>query len=230
VEGSRWLEGRDDGQLALHDPETGERLRTFTPPVGAITACALDAGGRIGVAATADGDVVVADLQWGDMDVRQVPYPVTACACAADARHVLTVAADAEAMLWQVQHGQARIVSRREAKLQDARLAAVSHDGRHGVAAGGTRFEVWDFEREGPARVVDLEQPIDACALSPNGQFVVLGLRSGRIVIWDAIGWRTLRELDSSDGPTAMSFTPDGGSVLVGHSSGSVLFARILAL
>jgi hypothetical protein len=78
--------------------------------------------------------------------------------------------------------------------------------------------------------VTDAGAIIDSCAISPNGQFLALVLRTGVMRLWDQSIGAAREDMTPSDPATAVAFSPDGGSTLVGHASGAVTFVRWISI
>ena len=226
----RMLQGESRGELTLHSFASGQSSSLFRSLSGGISACALSADGRFALAGTAGGDLIYCDLEFrlAKTLAMKDPQPISACACSPDGSAAITICADGYTALWRFVHGVAVTIADRASSLDDARIAAVSANGRYAVLAGGRLFVVWNVELNTPGALTDAGAEIEACAISPNGQFLLLGLRSGAIRLFDVHLGEARNEVGATDRATAIAFTPDGGSALIGHASGAVRLMRLL--
>ncbi len=226
----RMLQGHVDGRLVLYDILQSQEAHVFRSASGMITSCALAADGRSAFAGTIGGDFIRCDLDWFSMRTLRMKdhMPVSVCACTPDGAHALTASANGRMALWKM-HGDMPItLAEHETPLKDARFGSVSADGRWALVAGGQIFLVWDLRTNTLGPLTDAGAIIDACAIGPDGQLVLLGLRTGVLRLWDEPRGMTRQDWDASDVATAMAFTPDGASALVGYTSGAVEYIGIL--
>ena len=224
------LQGGADGQLLLHHFVSGTSMPLCQVDSGAITTCALSADGRFALAGSAGGHIIWCDLDW--FTARRLRThdgsPVAACACSPNGTRHIKISDAGLTSISQMYDDTPVAIHERESSLTDARMAAVSADGRFAVIVGTQLFVVWDLDRLASGPLTDAGAIIDACAISPNGQLLVLGLRSGVVRLWDECRGMTRKDVHVDDRATALAFSPDGGSVLVGHQSGAVGYLKLL--
>ena len=113
-------------------------------------------------------------------------------------------------------------------KAQAAGPIAYSPDGRYLVSSGNDkgaikRLRLWDVQGGTLVRKFGGHRRfIDALAFSPDGRVVAsTGHRDGKITFWDVASGRELRSFDG-DPAKAITFMPDGRTVLVGYRKGAL--------
>jgi hypothetical protein len=210
------LQGEADGQLIL--PLSVGQVGAAPPRrVGPIVSCALSADCASAFASTFGGELLLCDLRWFTTRTLRMHdgQPCRPARTRSDGA-LITASTNGRVALWRVEQGMPITVHERGRSR--TRFAAVSGQPLC-RARRGQLFVVWDFELN--AGCADRSGAfIDGCAISPNGRFLLLLLRTG----WSVCGTNSVaRRDDLSVGRCdVVAFAPDGGSALIGHASGAV--------
>ena len=108
----------------------------------------------------------------------------------------------------------------------------LTRDGKHAATAGRDGVvRIWDLETGKPARELRFERAAIAVAFSPDGRLLAIGTGStsnartpSRLSVYDWRAERRVAETMLNGGRgKPVSFSPDGGKVLVGVGDGSAL-------
>lgn len=100
-----------------------------------------------------------------------------------------------------------------------------SRDGTYIVSSSyDSTIRIWDAKTGSCFKTFDacsidkdkLHAPVSAVALSPNNDYVVGGLYSGEIIIWEINSQKILHVLEGSNPIWGISFSPKGDKIVVG--------------
>jgi WD40 repeat protein/uncharacterized caspase-like protein len=224
-DGARLASGSLGRFLDLWDPARGERLRTLTAHLGIVRAVAFSPDGR--TFATGGEDRIIKIWDASTFYIRHEfadahAGMIRSLAFSADGSLLASSAfTDRTVKVWSVIAG-----TEHASILPDGRtyFMAFDVDGRR-LMTCGNRFQVWDAERgrsiEERAGVGDSSGAVIACAVSPDGATVALGLSRGAIRLIDLASGRERSVLSGHDGAIwNLTFSRDG-AILVSTSSDS---------
>jgi formylglycine-generating enzyme required for sulfatase activity/WD40 repeat protein len=118
-----------------------------------------------------------------------------------DGQRAVVIDEKARVSVWNLDERKpAAAFSLKEASGQQARTWAymsaqpgdfsLSGNGRHLGQRTATKFIVWDLEKRTAAQVIDQDNLITACALSPDAASVAIGLENGMVEVWDVVEGR----------------------------------------
>ena len=211
------LTGSEDSCARLYVCATGRQLGNTLPVGGTVWQVAFSANGRKALITSANRVVRLWDVPpdrllgraaLAEQDLRDVAF-------SPDGRLLLAGGADGVARLWDVARGQPADVAFRHGDTLNAVAWGPAGDT---VLTGGEdgAARLWQsasgrmlHEVRGPLRVA-------AVAYRPDGRAFLTGDRGGRVQLWDAGTGKALgAPLESSDGVTSLSFSPDGRTALV---------------
>jgi WD40 repeat protein/tRNA A-37 threonylcarbamoyl transferase component Bud32 len=204
---------------AGHQPEPLREARSIPSPGGAAIAVAFAPDGRSLLAACADRQLHLFDLDTGAEQrcFAQSPQEIACIAIASATGHVLT-GPGASVRIWDIATGQeaARLTGHTNA----VRSIAVSRDGRQAVTGGDDRtLRLWDLHggRE-IQRFAGHRAEIIGVALSDDGRFVVSAGRDQTLRLWDVRGGHEVRTFPTPRGLLfGVAFAPGGQAVASGH-------------
>jgi serine/threonine protein kinase len=204
---------------AGHQPEPLRATRSIRANAGPIAAVALARDGRSIVAACADRQLHLFDLDTSEERLRfgQSPQEITCLAVAPDRGYVLT-GQGASVRVWDATTGQE--VARLAGHTNAVRSIAVSRDGRQAVSGSDDRtLRLWDLQRGREIqRFSGHRAEIAGVALSEDGQHIVSGGRDQTLRLWDVRDGREVRLFPVPRGLVfGVAFAPSGQTVVSGH-------------
>lgn len=104
---------------------------------------------------------------------------------------------------------------------------AVRRGGTHAAVCSGSRVLVWnliDIEQKPQRLSSPSRKHVRHAAFSPDGSLLATAGNDGRIVFWDAGGWRLARSFDWGLGPlTTVAFAPDGLRCATASETGQIV-------
>jgi serine/threonine-protein kinase len=204
---------------AGHQPEPLREVRSIGTGSGPVVALALAHEGRSIVAACADRQLHLFDLETGKERLRfgQSPQEIACLAVAPGSGHVLA-GQGASVRVWNAATGQE--VTRLTGHTNAVRSIAVSRDGRQAVTGGDDRtLRLWDLHsgRE-IQRFNGHRAEVAGVALADDGQHVVSSSRDQTLRLWDMRDGREVRLFPAPRGLIfGVAFAPGGQTVVSGH-------------
>jgi WD40 repeat protein len=136
-----------------------------------------------------------------------------------DGRRLASGGADRVIHLWDPRHGT-RLSGSAGAALSRTSLALGPGGTRLALSGGGTAPRVWDTASARPVVTLEVQEPVQALAYSPDGRWVAGGLERA-VRLWDAADGRLRAVLDEQEEPvTALAFAPDGSALASASSTG----------
>ena len=213
-DGATVVSASEDRTLKVWDVKTGACRATLEGHADLVTACAISADGRTVVSGARDGSVRVWSVEEGRAEVVEGHRAlVSGCAITPEGA-ILTASHDCALRLRSAGDRKRAVEIGVHADRVEA--CAVTPDGAHALS----------ISRDGMARLWDLNasrstqsQPSFgvaplACALSPDGQTVVLGRENGHLEVRGTRGQR-LHMLQAHTGRVfGCVVTPDGARVV----------------
>jgi WD40 repeat protein len=139
---------------------------------------------------------------------------VRGCAIDAAGQRAMTVTSDGELSLWSISTGKRRLY-------EDIGLwsdaCAMTPNGALGVTAANQRVTLWDLDRGEPLRHhEDHADSTEAVAVSVDGEVVISGDRSGRVIVWEVGRDRRTPLGGHRDRVTRCAITPDARLAITG--------------
>jgi serine/threonine protein kinase len=204
---------------AAHQPEPLRETRSYRVPGGAVLAVAFTRGEHGIVAACADRQLRVWDVESGveQLCFAQSPYEIGCLALVPGTGHAL-VGQGASVRAWDPATGQE--VQRLTGHANAVRCIGVSRDGRQALTGADDRtLRLWDLQggRE-IQRLTGHRAGITGVALSPEGQWAVSGSRDQTLRLWDLRSGREVRSFPVPRGLVlGVGFSPQGRAVVSGH-------------
>lgn len=194
------------------------------------------------VALSPDGRRALTGLHYGaylaDIKARKVLHtwrgkaPVTSAAYSPDGRHVFMGFADGRARLGDVGTGATRYKWKHPGSGGGGVMsAAFSVDGRRVLAGAANGMAVLrDVETGKTLHKLDVgySHRVRSVAYSPDGRWVLTGDDGREIELHDVRTGRTLRKWRYEAPPTAVAFSPDNRSVLMGFGNGVAILCDLV--
>jgi WD40 repeat protein len=163
---------------------------------------------------------------------------VNACALSADDSFIVSASDDQTLKVWDAASGEERATLRgHTGPVADC---AVSPDASYIVSAGGvlvfggalegfdTTLRVWDTASFDQREELDLGFPPLACAVGPDGSFIVSGSHEGALEIRDALTLAKQGTLRGHDGPiTGCAVSSDGALVVSASWDGTIAICDV---
>lgn len=243
-DGSLVLSGDRAGRLLLWVPgEHGRRLvrRTLSRRGQPVTAVAMDAAGRLGVAVRRDGTIEWWDLERGrrrlGLPQGNGEFAVRAVAVSGDGRYLATGHVNGTIQVWEPE--QRHVVATLNGHTGAVTSLALNRDGRRALSAsfgdGGRDGTVrsWDVAGAhclgtliGPVRGTlhgkDVHTSVlDVAAVSPDARCAVVAWDKGPLTVWDARRGAVVSEVPHRlRHVTSMAVAAAGPTVLTGGEIG----------
>jgi WD40 repeat protein len=191
--------GSEDGAVALWDGATGTPLRRMAGAAGAVGALAFSGDGATLAAGGADGAVRLWSVATGrPAGVLQGHSAVVALAWSADGSRLLSGAADGSAILWN------RAAARPLATLagHEGAVVAVGFDaqGRAVTTDRAGQVRVWSADGGAAQRSFRGLGNAAGAAITPDGQYVVLGDAAGHANLEDLASGKQVKEFTGPPG------------------------------
>ncbi len=182
--------GGSDQTVRLWNPRTGDLLRTWTEPTGAVLAVAISPDSRVIGSGSADQIIRLWDSQTGMLIHTLDGHAgwVHALAFSPDGTILASGSADTTIRLWSVQTGQLLRVLRGHS--HPVHSVAISPDGKRVVSgSSGNTLCVWDLTTGQLLRTLHEHTGTIYCLaftpLSPNAYWLVSGSADTTVRRWD---------------------------------------------
>lgn len=214
-DGRNVLSASYDATLRLWDISTGRCLQVMQGDAFPVNACDISPDGRFflsGCGNTNSGGATayLFDAQTGDIVHTFTDHPsyVYGCLFSPDGRWAATVSADVR--LWDVQTGECART------FPGSDPIAFSPDGLSLLTTFEDRTFLWDIENRRCLRSFAADiNPVNICAFSPDGRFVLTDGRENVLKLWDAGTGDHLHVFSGHTKTlTDCEFSPDGRFVL----------------
>jgi WD40 repeat protein/serine/threonine protein kinase len=228
-EGKRLATASDDGTARVWDVASGRQLLVLNGDTKQIIAAEFTARGRALVTAEAEGPVRCWRLPSGEQTA-ELPrlardsYRIQGLAVAPDGKSIAAARCPGDVRVWSLQTGGVRFeiptLSRGLTYSPDGRtLAAATVGGGVGCIAGVRMYRASDGS---PVWAVPwFTGNVESVAFSPDCRTLASCGDDGSVRFWTASSGELRRMADLSDGKIwCVAFSPDGGSVVAGSSSG----------
>jgi len=213
-DGAVAVSASEDRTLKVWDVKTGACRATLDGHTDLVTTCAISADGRTVVSGARDGSVRVWSVEEGRAEVVE-GHRALVSGCAITPEGAILTASHDRALRLRSAGDRKRAV---EIGVHADRVegCAVTPDGAHAlsISRDGT-LRLWDLKAgRGAQALRSLGVAPLACALSPDGQTVVLGRENGQLEVRDLRGQR-LHILQGHTGRVfGCAVTPDGARVV----------------
>lgn len=205
-------------EAAMTDPPVGAVAEVRGGFSRSVLACAYSPDGNSIVSGSSDGVLKIWDARSGRLRLILSRHsgPVVACAFSADGTSILSHSNNGEMKIWEVPSG--RLQRTLPGIASEAMARAFSRDGSILVSVGndGT-LKIWDTESGLARHSQRVSVYVSTCALSPNGESVVLGSHDGALMVRELHNNRVRQMLSRhSKSVHACAYSPDGESVVSG--------------
>ncbi|MFO0606361.1 MAG: CHAT domain-containing protein [Polyangiales bacterium] len=214
-----------DGRRALCGSWNGLLLRDLAS--GRVTFRARGAMGRLGVAVTSEGHVVVpADggiTAWDAARGRPLWVAHRSAAFSAAAREaalLLVTSYDGDLRAFDTTTGRERLAF--APTHPEVRVVAVSGDGNVALSTSPAEVRLWDVAAGRPQWSEAWARGAITCAaLDREGAKVAVGTDGGLVAVWREGAWRDLTAMEGgAPAITALAWSPDGATLAVGDWRG----------
>jgi WD40 repeat protein len=221
------------GEVVFWDRSAGTPLRTMKGHDDCLYAVAVSPDGKVLATAGYDQRIKLWDLTTGQeiLTIAGHTDAVYDLAFTPDGRLLASASADSTIKLWEVATGERVDTFSQPTKQQNT--VAISPDGRHVAAGGGdNRIRIWELSETAQEDTNELivarfahQGSILRVRYSPDGKTLVSAADDGSVTLWDANPLKPRRQLPiQSDWTTAMSISPDSGTLFLGRHDGSYEF------
>ena len=221
----KWVvSASDDTVLKIWDTHTGEERLTLEGHVNGVNACAVSPDGKWIVSASSDRTLKIWDAHTGEqrLTLKGHTGSVTACAVSPDGKWIVSASSDKTLKIWDARTGEQRLTLMGHRGW--VRECAVSPNGNWIVSASNDKtLKVWNKTLKdwdmipkdwNVAKLRTLKGHRDfvcACAVSPDGKWIVSASDDTVLKIWDAhTGEQRLTLEGHRDFVCACAVSPDG--------------------
>ncbi|MCI0680991.1 MAG: protein kinase [Gemmataceae bacterium] len=98
------------------------------------------------------------------------------------------------------------------------------------IAFHNGRLQRWDVSRRQSEGLADLDVPIDAIAVCPNGRILGGGCNWNEVAVWDSVSGKALRWPMPQPGSARVAFSTNGEVLAFGDPSGTLWLRRLHTL
>ncbi len=240
-DGRHFVVGCFEGDAALFDLETGEKVRDFESSDGSVLSVAVSPDGTlVAVGKEQDGLLVWETATGRRVGNFQSEKTVQTVAFTPDGRHIVGGALDKSLRVWNVltNHEVASVVAADQVTWK----LAVAPDGRHVLSGGGSYWDegvskavatgdnalrlwrlpesVWSKstsdESTDVRRFEGHTDMIDAVAFTPDGQRIVTGGFDEAVRVWEVATGKLLDTIHTPHAVLCLAVSPDGKTVVAG--------------
>lgn len=216
--------------MVLREIATGRELRRYSSPGSALSGLALFADGKRAATIVFGDEVVIWNVETGEIDQRfggTVPG-FKAIAVSSDERLLLAGSALGAVTIWNLETSE--IVHQLQGHALHISDLAITSDNRIAISTSNdTTAIVWDIEKGRQLlRFQQHSTAIEAVALHPRGEWALTGDDKGNLLLWE---WRTGKVLRRLVGHTGsiwgIAFIEDGDFVLTTGGDGNLIKWKI---
>jgi WD domain, G-beta repeat len=213
----------EDGNAALWDAATGERLHALTGHEGNVRSIAFAPDGATVVTAGFDHTLRVWATGTGAQrrvlrDTSLLFFP----SILPGGDVVLVGSEEPEPRVFDLSAQQ--IVRKLIGHSATAWTVAVTRDGKLAASAGRDRtIRLWDTATWTCTRTLESHQAaVTTIAFAPGGSLLASGGGDGAVILWDTLTGRRVRDLAGVGGVYQVAFSPDGDTIGAAFGDGSV--------
>jgi WD40 repeat protein len=227
-DGGRVVTSGDDGRVRVWNVRTGRLLHEIEGPGGTVSDVSVSPDGRL-IASCTDGEGARVQI-WDAADYRLRrtlkghEEGVFEVAFSPDGRLLASGGRDKVIRLWNVATG--RMLRKLEGHDDAVTSLAFTPDGRRLASASGENDDtvrIWDVRT---GRVLHTlaghDDWVTSVAFAPDGLTLASGGRDRRLILWDALTGRKLREFRQPEMVYEIEFSPDGRVVAEAGGGGLV--------
>jgi WD40 repeat protein/serine/threonine protein kinase len=177
-----FVSASQDTTLKVWNLDSGKVQQTLIGHTAAVNAVIMTGDKSLIVSASADKTLKVWDIHSGQVQRSLEGHTgkVNAVAMNPDGRFLVSASEDRTLKVWDFESGQ--IWQTLEGHGWDVKAVAISHDGRLIISASQDRtVRVWNFQSGECITKCHLNEPLNTCAITPDGRTIVAGGVSGRV-------------------------------------------------
>lgn len=227
--------GRENGEILLRDPGSTGAVESLTRLASAVQSLEFSADSRRLLAACADGTASLWDVQEKRLIREFVGHSgiVWRAIFGIGEQTVITHADDDTVRLWNVTNGQE--VDRRSSQSvvggAESRIIEMAFDATRSVVAVSTEGRAtYTWRLATPGREwtrFAYEAPHQAVGLSPDGRVLVVGCKTGELLVWDTLDAARPPVVERMGAPILhLAWSPGGTRLAVGMTSGEVMWVE----
>ncbi|HEX3725662.1 MAG TPA: hypothetical protein VHV08_05440, partial [Pirellulales bacterium] len=215
---------------AIWDPNNPRQPDLVFKPHTGVTSASFSPDGRFVVTGSSDHRAKIWNAETGRGELQLPPEhskPITSAAYSpTDANLLLTASSDGTARLWQLPTRRVLRVFKHDpsqTRTVSVRCAIFSPDGNHILTAGADRaVRIWNAGTGQLVGTITLDASALAAAYSVDGRRILLGLSSGKAILFDAASRRPLVRYSGHTGAiNSVALSPDGRRALTGSNDRS---------
>ncbi len=219
VAGGNVVTGSLDQSIRVWDTNTGNVVRSIRRGAGCADALAvnksLDTIATAGLSAT----IRQFDAKTGN-EITSSSAPTSSMQSlflSQDNKHLVGVTFDGQAFVWESQGG--KLVRQWDTKLTGDTICSLAGNGRS-LAVAGAEVRVWDVNTgaEMAHQAAKPGDPVVALTWSPDSETLAVGLRSGKIELWNVAKKSIAKTLKYEYLLHALAWSPDGKKLVAGGS------------
>ncbi len=227
--GTQLISASLDGAVIVWDVEKKTKLQTFQRSLGDADALALSPDGKLVAVAGIHQAIRLFEVESGkEIHLGKGPQAGIAGAVLLDAGKVVaSVTAHGEVQIWEA-GVQKKAWNLKRQPLQHADYLLASAPDHKLLATANnleSEFRLWTPEGKdaGTLPLVKGEAPV-SLHFAPGGKHLAVGLRSGKVELWDVPAKQKLKTLAYPGVPYALAFTTKHDRLAVSGESSVVLF------
>lgn len=202
------------------EPVVDESLRE-----GPIISCNCSPGGTRFLVGASDGSLRLWDAKTGSrVGIYSIHQDyVLACLFSPDGKWILSGAWDGSLKLFDVEAQREGPTLRGHKGLINA--CGFSRDGARMVSCSAEKIQVWEVEAAGvqlKRTWRDKNKTLQACALAPDGEWVVVGTTDGNLSLWNVASKKKTRPFAVHEGFEWCGLSPDGQRLVSASGDGTL--------
>lgn len=224
-DGARFVSASSDGTLRLWTPDGAEPQRVLRGHTGSITAIEFDPTGKLLASASSDRTIRLWNLAQGS-EPRVLEGHVDSVASLAfnrDGAKLVSAGYDGTVRVWDLRQGDSSILLRGHDR-PEIFFAAFDPTGQYVVSTSRDKTaRLWHLGDGHAAAVLKGHtDDVTHARFNVDGSLLVTASADGAVLVWNMPMGRLVRELAGKSRPTAIEFSPDGRTLLVGRRDGSL--------
>jgi WD40 repeat protein len=219
-DGTRILTADPDNTVRIWNAATGRLIGARRGQAKQVDSIMFAPGGRLALSASSEPTVMLRlwDIQTGEL-VRSFDAHtdwIDSAAFTPDGVYVLSTSRHSN-LIYQWGVGSGRLVRTLAGHTGDVAWVTIAADGKRAASGSDDRtVRIWNLETGESLKVLRGHQRVVAgLSFSPDGSKIVSGSHDKTARIWDVASGRELRKIDHFGEINTVTFTPDGGSVIV---------------